>query len=61
MLDFLEGHMDLLTARLNKRGYDCSLDMQVRNKEEDIKSGIRPLLDKQGSVPLVQYAFDMRA
>lgn len=61
MLDFLEGHMDILTARLNKRGYDCSLDMQVRNKEEDIKSGIRPLLDKQGSVPLVQYAFDMRA
>lgn len=61
MLDFLEGHMELLTARLNKRGYDCSLDMQVRNKEEDIKSGIRPLLDKQGSVPLVQYAFDMRA
>lgn len=61
MLNFLEGHMDLLTARLNKRGYDCSLDMQVRNKEEDINSGIRPLLDKQGSVPLVQYAFDMRA
>lgn len=61
MLDFLEGHMELLTARLNKRGYDCSLDMQVRNKEENIKSGIRPLLDKQGSVPLVQYAFDMRA
>lgn len=61
MLDFLEGHMELLTARLNKRGYDCSLDMQVRNKEEDINSGIRPLLDKQGSVPLVQYAFDMRA
>ena len=61
MLDFLEGHMDLLTARLNKRGYDCSFDMQVRNSEDKLNSGIHPVLEQQGSVPLVQYAFDMRA
>ncbi|MBE5873278.1 MAG: flagellar hook-length control protein FliK [Lachnospiraceae bacterium] len=61
MLDFLEEHMDLLTARLNKRGYDLKLDMQVRNQGDDTKSGIRPLMEQQGNVPLVQYAFDMRA
>ena len=61
MLDFLEEHMELLTERLHKRGYDCSFDMQVRNSEEDIKSGIKPLMETRENVQLVQYAFDMRA
>lgn len=61
MLDFLEAHMNLLTQRLNQRGYTCNLDMQVRKDTEEVNSGIRPILEKQGNIPLVQYAFDMRA
>lgn len=61
MLDFLEAHMDILTDRLKKRGYNCSMEMQVRQSDEGTKSGIRPFLEKEESTPLVQYAFDVRA
>lgn len=65
MLDFLEEHMDLLTERLKKRGYDCSCKMQVRDNanEEDEKAqgGIQNLLARAGNMKLSQYAFDVRA
>ncbi|MBR6380503.1 MAG: flagellar hook-length control protein FliK [Lachnospiraceae bacterium] len=32
VLDFLEAHMDLLTARLEKRGYSCSCKMTLRGE-----------------------------
>lgn len=61
MLDFLEAHMDLLTERLEKRGYSCSMDMQVRKSGESVKSGIIPILEQENHTPLAHYAFDVRA
>lgn len=61
MLDFLEAHMDLLTERLEKRGYSCSMDMQVRKSGESVKSGIMPILEQENHTPLAHYAFDVRA
>lgn len=65
MLDFLAEHMDILTERLRKRGYDCSCDMQVRGEKETGESGreggINRILAKEGHIALAQYAFDVRA
>lgn len=61
MLDFLEGHMNILTERLKRRGYDCRIEMQTREmdggKEESV---VQKLLEKEPQVPIVQYAFDVR-
>ncbi len=60
MLDFLEQHMDILTQRLQKRGYNCDFAMQVR--EDDSKeSGLKGLLANEQAQPIAQYAFDVRA
>lgn len=61
MLDFLEGHMELLTKRLQKRGYDCSFAMEVRGGQETPESGMKGLLAKEHGQPVAQYAFDVRA
>lgn len=61
MLDFLEQHMDILTKRLNKRGYNLDVNMTVKDDNEKTNSGVRPILDSEGSVSIVKYAFDMRA
>lgn len=61
MLDFLEEHMDLLTRRLEDRGYHISCSMKVRDGASE-EGGIKPLLKKEGgTVVLSQYAFDVRA
>ena len=63
MLDFLAEHMDILTERLKKRGYDISCEMQLQDKETSgtkQKSVIQRLLEKENHIPLVQYAFDVR-
>lgn len=59
MLDFLMGHMEILTQRLQKRGYQCSFEMQVHNQEE-ASNDIRKLLTEEKHVPLAEYAFDVR-
>ncbi|MCM1540283.1 MAG: flagellar hook-length control protein FliK [Blautia sp.] len=59
MLDFLEAHMDLLTDRLQKRGYDCSLSMEIRG-EKEAKGGLGPILEQEKGVALSQYSFDVR-
>lgn len=61
MLAFLEKHMDLLTQRLNKRGYQCSFEMQMRDPGENAISGINGLMREQSTVSVAQYAFDVRA
>ncbi len=64
MLDFLSEHMDLLTERLRKRGYDCKCSAQVRETaagEEKEEGGVRTLLGQAGHTTLSQYAFDVRA
>lgn len=61
MLDFLEAHMDILTERLKARGYHCTCEMLTRDTgEEEQQSGIHQILQANGHVPVVQYAFDVR-
>lgn len=60
-LDFLEAHMDLLTSRLQKRGYDCSTTMQVRGADEPTKSGLGGLEEKEAPKIIANYSFDVRA
>ena len=61
MLDFLEEHMDLLTERLQKRGYNCEFAMQVRDEGTASESGIKRLMAEEHAQPLARYAFDVRA
>lgn len=60
ILDFIEKHMDILTKRLQKRGYNCSVSTTIRGeKEEQDGGGLTPLLQEKG-ILLSQYAFDVR-
>ena len=59
MLDFLEAHMDILTDRLRKRGYDCSFSMETRG-EKDAGGGLGPILEQEKGMVLTRYAFDVR-
>ncbi len=58
-LDFLEQHMDMLSGRLNKRGYECSIKTCLRREEE--QSVMERIINHQ-SQPflLATQAFDMR-
>ena len=59
-LDFLEAHMDILTARLNKRGYQCDMKTILRNEEEE--SVMKTIERRQGAPMLLSMqAFDVRA
>lgn len=60
MLDFLMEHMDILTERLQKRGYHCEYEMKVRTQEESQNSSIHKALLQENHVPLAEYAFDVR-
>ncbi len=62
MIDFIGAHMDLLTSRLSKRGYECSCSMSVRESGtgEEEKSGLAPVLNQEKGILLSQYAFDVR-
>ncbi len=60
ILDFLSEHMDILTERLNKRGYQCSVEMKLRDEQDKEQGGICRLLEKEQSVPLSEYSFDVR-
>ncbi len=61
MIDFISGHMGLLTERLQKRGYDCSVAMTVRGEaEEATEGGLEPILRQEKGIALSQYAFDVR-
>lgn len=66
MLDFLEEHMDILTERLKRRGYDMKVQMQIREEhlrdgELGAMAGLLPEEDQTGVSMLQQYAFDVRA
>ncbi len=60
VLDFLSEHMDILTERLNRRGYQCSVEMKLRDEQDAEQGGINRLLEKEQSVPLSEYSFDVR-
>lgn len=60
-LDFIEEHMDTLTSRLQKRGYQCTVKATLR-KEGDEGSVLKKIQDSAGGqVLLSTQAFDMRA
>ena len=61
-LDFLEEHMDILTQRLEKRGYQISVQTSVK-EDGDSKdnSGINPILKNASPGMLIQArGFDVR-
>lgn len=60
MLDFIMAHMDILTERLKKRGYQCNCEMLVRDQKEGKTDSIQKLLQAEKQVPLAEYAFDVR-
>lgn len=63
ILDFLEEHMDLLTARLEKRGYQINVRTSVKSTEkQEETSGIAPILEQARPGYLIQTTkgFDVR-
>ena len=62
ILDYLEAHMEELTERLRKRGYDCKCEANLRTnlQQKQTAQAMAPLLKTEGSVPVAQYAFDVR-
>lgn len=62
MLDFLEDHMHILTERLEKRGYQLSVQTTLRSRDQEEKnSGIDPILEQAAPGILLQAkGFDVR-
>lgn len=61
---FLEKNMSILTDRLQKRGYDISCKMKVKDEAEEPENPVERLItEKQNGAVSVhaQYAFDVRA
>ncbi len=64
MLDFIEEHIDILNARLEKRGYHMNCSMTVRDTGEANEENVtlQELLKENSNIPtLVNYSFDVRA
>lgn len=62
MLDFLYEHMDMLTARLEKRGYHMSYQLTVKGEAKEGENTVfGELLQENSNRPaLVNYSFDVR-
>ena len=60
ILDYLEANMEVLTQRLKQRGYDCNCETTLRTELQQTAQAIAPILKAGGSVPVAQYAFDVR-
>lgn len=62
LLDFIEQHMELLTERLQKKGYDCSTQVVMRNPEEQ-KQSFEQLLtgEAESYSDIKRFSFDVRA
>lgn len=62
MLDFLYEHMDMLTERLAKRGYQMTYHLTVKGEQEGGRnSTFKELLQENSNIPtLVNYSFDVR-
>lgn len=65
VLDFLEAHMELLTARLQKRGYTlntrCSLREDTDKEQGAMASFLHPGMDVSKQNVISRHAFDARA
>lgn len=61
MLDFINEHMDILTERLQKKGFHCSYELTVRDQEKNEETAnIDSLIQHEPKIPMVKYAFDVR-
>jgi len=60
ILDYLEANMEVLTQRLKQRGYDCNCETTLRTELQQTAQAMAPILKAGGSVPVAQYAFDVR-
>ena len=63
VLSFLEAHMNMLTKRLEKRGYECSCSVSIKETGEEEKEsigGLVTLLGQERGNLISQYAFDVR-
>lgn len=60
MLVFLNQHMDELTSRIQKRGYQCSYEMHVSNEIEEKGSVLEKILGEEKMLPFAEYSFDVR-
>ncbi|MBQ6888508.1 MAG: flagellar hook-length control protein FliK [Lachnospiraceae bacterium] len=65
MLDFLEGHMNLLTERLEKKGYQANVQMVLKEKEETETAIMQEILKQEKNIPemkkIATRSFDVRA
>ena len=65
MLDFMEEHMDLLTERLEKRGYQANVQMVVKEKQETEATIMQEILKQDKNIPeiskIATRSFDVRA
>ena len=60
ILDYLEANMEVLTQRLKQRGYVCNCETTLRTELQQTAQAMAPILKAGGSVPVGQYAFDVR-
>lgn len=63
MLDFINDHVEILTKRLEKRGYKLSCQMTVREENSNGQNiTMKELLNENSNRPaMVSYSFDVRA
>ena len=65
MIDFLYGHMDILNARLEKRGYSVSasvVEKQDQETNDKIGNVMEHILEENSNIPaFAHYSFDARA
>ena len=61
LLDFIYAHIDLLTKRLNDKGYNFTPTMTVKDNEGNVDF-VKDFLDVASPVvPVGRYMFDTRA
>ncbi len=69
ILDFIEGHMDELTQRLEAKGYSASARTSVKGSKDSADDplssaadggGINGILSQNGGIKLSEYSFDVR-
>lgn len=64
MLDFLQSHIDILTERLSKRGYDMNVKMSTfdQKEQEDSNTVFKELIMRQSNIPgASNLSFDVKA
>lgn len=62
LLDFIGQHMELLTARLEKKGYQCSTQVTLKNPEEPEPSFEQRLTGEAAVTgDIRRFSFDVRA